>query len=140
MNAPRKKKRRKKKRKAKERARRAGLGAVLGHLCVALALPWVVGPGESDDIAGMAIFCVMPLLITTPFVYTGASRLAVPHLPVWISQTEHGYTSDGTSVTIHTGSKQVVINRRWAAFNLAIGLGVWIVVVSMGIYASRAGS
>ena len=99
-----------------------------------------IGTQGSDDVVGLSIFSVVPLLITTPFVYYGASRMVAPQLPMWTVQTEHGYTSDGAGVMMHTGSKAVVISRRKAAVNLAVGLGVWIVGVAIGasIAASRA--
>lgn len=39
---------------------------------------------------------------------------------------------------MHTGSNEVVISRRKAALNLAVGLGVWLVGVCIGV--SIAGS
>lgn len=45
-----------------------------------------VGSRGGDDVVGLSIFSVLPLFVTTPFVYYGASRLVAPHLPMWTLQ------------------------------------------------------
>lgn len=128
-------------RAAKKRAARAGYAAVFAQFCVAVAISLVVGFGDKDATIGLAVFCVLPMLITTPFVYTGASRMVAPHLPVSVQDFEHGYTDNNTAVTVHKGSKDVVIGRRRAVANLLVGLAIWLVSVSFGLWiaAERAG-
>ncbi len=136
--APRSKRRkRRKKRSAEQRALRSGWGAVLGHLCLAVAVPWVLAPGGGEDVVGFSIFSLAGWLFAIPFVYYGVSRLVVPHLPMWLPQTEYGQTSNGSSVVFHAGSKEYVSNRRRSALGLAMGIAVWCGGVGLGVWVSQ---
>lgn len=121
----------------RERGVRVGSGALLTQLCLTVAIPLVVGFGNTETMRGLALFFVMPTLATAPLVYLGASRMAAPQLAFSARNIEDDGTNNDASVVVQEHPESVLIaRRRNAAKVLALGLGLWAAAVGYALWAA----
>jgi len=112
------------------RARWVGALAALAHVGLTAAFIAVAAAGLPEGMATvMAIVCAAPLLLTVPFVYTGASRAADPSMEVTYTEYDHGRASVGgdlVDVSVARGTKSGRLSRKNAIFMAALGFGGWL--------------